>query len=101
MVTTERVTISLPAELLKDIDRIERNRSRFIAEAVGHELERRRREALLRSLEAPHPTSNELLELGTGDWLAGLPPEDADLVDAEAGIAVTWVAGEGWAGTAR
>jgi metal-responsive CopG/Arc/MetJ family transcriptional regulator len=34
MATTERVTVTLPAELVESIDRYERNRSRFIAEAV-------------------------------------------------------------------
>lgn len=96
MVTTERVTVSLPSEMLKGIDRFERNRSRFITEAVRHELERRRREGLLRSLQAPHPNSDELLALGTGDWLVGLPEEDADLLARESGTPLTWVPGEGW-----
>lgn len=96
MVTTERLTISLPADLLAGIDRYERNRSRFLAEAVVHELERRRREELLRSVRAPHAASEELIALGTGDWLAGLPEEDADLVDADAGTPLTWVPGDGW-----
>jgi len=39
MATTERVTVTLPVELVEGIDRFERNRSRFIAEAVAHELE--------------------------------------------------------------
>jgi len=42
MSTTERVTVTLSAELVQGIDRFERNRSRFIAEAVEHELTRRR-----------------------------------------------------------
>jgi mRNA-degrading endonuclease toxin of MazEF toxin-antitoxin module len=37
MATTERLTVTLPVELIEDIDRYERNRSPFIAEAVGHE----------------------------------------------------------------
>ena len=53
----ERVTVTMPAELVAGIDRIEANRSRFIAEAVRHELQRRQRLELLRSLEAPHPDS--------------------------------------------
>ncbi len=50
MATTERVTVSLPLDLVEDIDRFERNRSRFITAAVEHELLRRRREGLLRSV---------------------------------------------------
>jgi metal-responsive CopG/Arc/MetJ family transcriptional regulator len=42
MATTERVTVTLPVELVENIDRYERNRSRFIAEAVEHEFGRRR-----------------------------------------------------------
>lgn len=53
----ERVTVTMPAELIAGIDRIEANRSRFIAEAVRHELQRRQRLELLRSLDSPHPDS--------------------------------------------
>jgi hypothetical protein len=101
VVTTERVTVSLPSELLEGMDRFERNRSRFIAEAVEHELERRRREGMLRSLQTPHPNSHELLELGTSDWLAGLPDDDATLLASDSGTPVTWVPGEGWKSGAR
>jgi metal-responsive CopG/Arc/MetJ family transcriptional regulator len=38
MATTARVTVTLPVDLVEGIDRVERNRSRFIAEAVEHEL---------------------------------------------------------------
>ena len=38
MSVTERVTVTLAAELVEAIDRMERNRSRFIAEAVAREL---------------------------------------------------------------
>lgn len=101
MVTTERVTVSLAAELLEGIDRFEGNRSRFIAEAVRHELDRRRHEQLLRSIQAPHPDSEELLDLGTGDWSAGLSDEDADLLDPDAGTPVTWSPGDGWKSGSR
>jgi len=50
MATSERVTVTIPAQLVDDIDRFERNRSRFIVEAVERELVRRRRDGLLRSL---------------------------------------------------
>ncbi len=96
MPTTERVTVTLPAELVDDIDRLEKNRSRFIAQAVEHELTRRRREALLRSLENPHPEGAELAEAGLSEWDASLPAEEQDLVDPSAGTPVRWVEGEGW-----
>ena len=36
--STERMTVTLSAELVDGIDRVERNRSRFVAQAVEHEL---------------------------------------------------------------
>jgi Arc/MetJ-type ribon-helix-helix transcriptional regulator len=96
MTTTERVTVTLPIDLVARIDQLERNRSRFITEAVQRELERRRREELLRSLEHPHPEAVELAAEGLAAWEAGLPPEEDDLVDPKAGQAVTWVEGQGW-----
>lgn len=96
MATTERVTVTLPVELIASIDRFERNRSRFIAEAVEHELVRRRREGLLLSLESPHPEAAELAETGMADWVASLPAEKESLVDVSAGKAVRWIEGRGW-----
>jgi len=96
MATTERVTVTLPAELIESIDRYERNRSRFIAEAVEHELGRRRREGLLRSLKNPHPEAAELAETGLADWGASLPPDDERLVDVNSGKPVRWLEGQGW-----
>jgi hypothetical protein len=95
MGTTERVTVTLPAELVGGIDRLERNRSRFIAEAVEHELARRRREALLRSVHNPHPETADLADADLGDWTADLP-DDEGLVDVAGGTAVRWVEGRGW-----
>lgn len=96
MANTERVTVTLPAKLLDGIDRFERNRSRFIAQAVEHELEHRRREELLRSVRSPHPGGDELAGLGTGDWLPDLVEDAAELVDLAAGTPVCWVSGDGW-----
>ena len=96
MATTERVTVTLPIELVEGIDRFERNRSRFITQAVEHELLRRRREGLLRSLASPHPEAPELGEIGLGDWGASLPAGDEGLVDGAGGKPVRWVEGQGW-----
>ena len=68
MSTTERVTVTLSSELVEAIDLLERNRSRFIAEAVQHELTRRRREALLKSVHNPHPETGDLVDTGLGHW---------------------------------
>jgi hypothetical protein len=82
---------------MRDIDRREKNRSRFIAEAVRRELDRRRRDELRRSLENPHPKSHEYAELGFEEWSRGLRDEDAEaLLDSSAGTAVEWVPGSGW-----
>lgn len=97
MSSFERVTVTLPNDLVRDIDRREKNRSRFIAEAVRRELDRRRRDELRRSLENPHPDSHEFAEQGFEEWSRGLPAEDAEaLVDSSAGKAVEWVPGSGW-----
>jgi hypothetical protein len=96
MAPTERVTVTLPVDLVESIDRLERNRSRFIAEAVQRELAHRRRAGLLRSLKSPHPEAAEVAEAGLADWGARLPAEDEGLVDMAAGKPVRWVEGEGW-----
>ena len=97
MASVERVTVTLPDELVRDIDRREKNRSKFVTEAVRRELDRRRHAELRRSLENPHPESGELAEQGLEEWSRGLPDEDAGgLVDSSAGKPVRWVAGVGW-----
>jgi Arc/MetJ-type ribon-helix-helix transcriptional regulator len=97
MPTNERVTVTLPVEVVRDIDRLEKNRSKFVLEAVRHELKQRRRDELERSLRNPHPESEQLTDVGFDEWASGLPDEDAaDLVDVRAGTPVRWVPGEGW-----
>lgn len=96
MAATERVTVTLPVELVQGIDRYEHNRSRFIADAVENELARRKREGLLSSLQNPHPDAGELSEMGLADWDMTLPPGDEGLVDPSAGTSVHWVEGQGW-----
>ena len=93
----DRVTVSLPRELVKDIDRREKNRSKFVAEAVRRELDRRRREDLARSLRNPHRESTELAEQGLEEWAGLLPEEDTEaLLNLSAGQAVRWIPGQGW-----
>jgi post-segregation antitoxin (ccd killing protein) len=91
----ERITVTLSVELIEEIDRLERNRSRFVAEAIEHELARRRHDALLSSVENPHPETTDLTDSSLGDWTADLP-NDEGLVDVTAGTAVRWVEGHGW-----
>jgi len=92
---TARVTVTLAADLVDDIDRLERNRSRFIAEAVRHELTRRRQAALLQSIHSPHADTVALVDTGLADWVSDLPADDG-LVDVAAGTPVRWVEGQGW-----
>lgn len=93
----ERVTVTLPEELIEEIDRREKNRSRFVADAVRRELERVRRAELRRSLTHPHPETAELAAEGLEDLNRSLPEEDCGaLVNMRAGKAVQWVPGKGW-----
>ena len=97
MPTVERVTVTLPVSLVSDIDRREKNRSKFVADAVRRELERRRREELRRSLRNPHQENSALADEGLDAWAHSLPEEDAEsLVDSSAGKPVRWISGEGW-----
>jgi hypothetical protein len=93
---SERVTVTMPAELIAGIDRFERNRSRFIADAVRHELKRRRRQELLRSLEEPHPDSLTTASLGLESWSQGLPAGDEALLNPRGGVPMRWSEEQGW-----
>jgi hypothetical protein len=90
-----RITVTLPADIVDEIDRLERNRSRFVLEGVRREIQRRRREALRLSLRAPHPDSAAIADEGFDDWAKGLPAPD-DLLDPAAGTPVQWTPGVGW-----
>ncbi len=96
MKMNERVTVTLPQEIVRDIDRHEHNRSKFILQAVRHEFERRRIEELRCSLRAPHSESKHIAQAGITEWIGRLPEGDADLVDMNAGEHVLWVPGKGW-----
>lgn len=100
MATTERVTVTLSADLVEGIDRLERNRSRFIAEAVSHELTRRRREGLLTSVRNAHPETADLADTSVEDWTGDLP-DDEGLVDMARGTAVRSGRRAGLGGGAR
>ncbi|HUA20302.1 MAG TPA: ribbon-helix-helix domain-containing protein [Bryobacteraceae bacterium] len=98
----ERVTITLPNGLVKDIDRLETNRSKFVAEAVRRELDRRRRAELRRSLRNPHPESATFVDEGFDEWARSLPQEDAEgLVNSRGGKPLRWKPGEGWSAGRR
>jgi len=92
-----RVTITLPADVVRTIDGLVSNRSKFFLEAVERELRRRRRAELRRSLAAPHGESAQMAEAGFAAWADSLLDEGGDdLVDPDSGTPVQWVAGHGW-----
>ncbi|MGH7564688.1 MAG: hypothetical protein ACREK5_09745 [Gemmatimonadota bacterium] len=95
--TSQRVTVTLPPDVVREIDRRDRNRSKFVLHAVRRELDRRRRAALRSSLAKPHSESDSLAELGLDEWAEHLPEGDQDLLDPEAGTKIRWTPGEGWA----
>src|SRR5207237_7735599 len=97
-----RITITLPPELVEEIDRRERNRSRFVLEAVRREVQRRRREELRRSLAHPHAETHELADAGLEEWGgAAIHDEGPELLDVPKGTPVRWVQGKGWVETKR
>jgi hypothetical protein len=92
----KRVTVTLPDTVVDEIDRWERNRSKFVLEATERELALRRRQELERSLRYPHPESHQMAEAGIEEWGEGWPAEDEDLVDLSASKPVRWTPDEGW-----
>jgi hypothetical protein len=92
----KRVTVTLPDVIVEEIDRWEKNRSKFVLEATERELELRRRQELERSLRYPHPESHQLSEAGIEDWGEGWTAEDEGLVDPSAGKPAEWTPEDGW-----
>ncbi|MEX2529120.1 MAG: ribbon-helix-helix domain-containing protein [Gemmatimonadota bacterium] len=92
----ERVTVTLPPGMVEGIDQWEKNRSRFIREAVERELQRRRREALRASLADPHSKGHEMVSEGLAEWIGQSSDDDLDLLDPESGVDVEWIPGRGW-----
>jgi len=99
---TARVTVTLPPEIVEEIDRRDSNRSRFVLEAVRREVQRRRREEVRRSLANPHPESSVLADAGLEEWGGRqLRGEASELLDLSEGKPVRWVQGRGWVDAKR
>jgi len=96
IIRMKRVTVTLPDEVVEEIDRWEKNRSRFVLEASLKELEHRRREELERSLANPHTESEWVAEQGLEEWGAGVVSDDEDLLDSHSGQRIRWTPDEGW-----
>ena len=92
----KRVSITLPEDIVNEIDRWETNRSRFVLVATQRELELRRRQALERSLKNPHPESSGVAEVGIEEWGSGRQKGDDDLLGSHTGRAVRWNPDAGW-----
>mgnify|MGYP001556016340 CR=1 FL=1 len=96
IIHVKRVTVTLPNEVVEEIDRWEKNRSRLVLEASLRELAVRRREELERSLANPHIESEWVAEQGWEEWGSAVDGDDEGLLEPGAGQAVRWRAGEGW-----
>lgn len=101
MATSERITVTLPADVIERIDRLVKNRSRFVALAIEHELSRLRRAELLRSIGEPHEESLELAESGLEEWSEQRSAADETLLNESMGSPIRWVPGKGWTGGER
>ncbi|MCW5867330.1 MAG: hypothetical protein KIS61_08685 [Candidatus Eremiobacteraeota bacterium] len=93
---TTRVTVTLPEEMLAEIDQQAENRSLFVAEAVRAELNRRRKERLIHCLQKPHPESVDMAECGFQEWVAMAAEGDSDLIDPARLRPIQWEPGIGW-----
>ena len=94
-----RISVTLPPAVVREIDRIEENRSAFVLEASLRELARRRRAGLVESLNSPHSESADIAEEGIEEWYAAASSADVEgLLVMDGGRAVRWRSGEGWTG---
>lgn len=91
-----RITVTLPEEVVAELDRHTRNRSRFVLTAVEKELGHLRRQALLTSISAPHPQSGEIAESGLEEWADRGADGDEELLSADGGRPVRWSPEGGW-----
>lgn len=99
MAQVERITVTLPPGLVSQIDRVDTNRSGFLARAARRELRRLERKALKLSLDARVFTGEdrELVAAGLADYGSSLPDEDCEaMIDLSAFKPIRWVAGKGW-----
>lgn len=92
----QRVTVTLPEELLAEMDQQAENRSLFVAEAVRAELQRRRRERLQQALQEPHSESEAMANCGFEEWVSMAGSDDESLLDPKLLRPVRWVPGQGW-----
>lgn len=93
----QRISVSLPEELVNEIDRSAPDRDSFVAEAVKHELTRRQKDGLQASLEYPHAKTLLVAEAPLCEWPEGVPADEwSDVLDEDSGEEIRWVEGKGW-----
>ncbi len=93
----ERVTVTLPKQLVDELRRRSKNRSSFVQEAVRREIARRVRVELRKSFQHPHPETVAYAGEPLGAWAAGLPREDVtEIYDPGAVRPLRWEDGKGW-----
>ncbi len=96
MPNLERTTVTLPGDLLRQIDLLAKDRSQFVTDDVRNELERIERQELQRSLDNPHPDGTMLEDAGFDEWARDLPCASEVLLEPGAGKPVRWTPGLGW-----
>lgn len=94
LMATRRLTVSLPEELVRAIDRRSSNRSAYLQRAAKHELERELRRDLERSLSSP--VVDEIADAGFEEWLVAIPGDGREIADPDQGTPVRWIEGRGW-----
>ena len=93
----QRITLTLPSEVVTAIDRTTHDRDSFVTDAVRHEIDRRKEAQLRRSLDGPHPETSELAVSPSSNWPAGVPRDEwDDLLTSDLGEEIRWEEGKGW-----
>ena len=97
MHSKEQIKVTLPEDVIRDIDRVHGDRDKFVLELVRLELQRRRHQESWRTSVDPLPERFHASEMELDDWGQDSPEGDLfGLVDLKTGAAVRWIPGKGW-----
>lgn len=93
----QRIALTLPSEVISAIDRTTHDRDSFVADAVRHEIDRRKEAQLRRSLDSPHPETSKAAGSPLPNWPTGVPRNEWDeLLTSELGEEIRWEERKGW-----
>ena len=93
----QRIALTLPSEVITEIDRTTHDRDSFVEDAVRHEIDRRREDQLRRSLDDPHPETSKAVGSSPSNWPTGVPHDEWDeLLRSELGEEIRWEEAKGW-----